>query len=483
MSRRQVLQVAGKGALAAASLPLINSLIGCGGSGSGIGDVNGRSVSYLWTGVLLDAISAVKPGPPMTARAIGMVSTAAYDAWAAYDPVAVGTRLGARLRRPAGEATIDNKNKAISFAVYRVLVDLYPTEKPRFDGQMALLGYDFYNTSTDTSTPEGIGNRVASELLTFRHADGANQLNNYADTTGYVPVNTPDSVTDPSQWQQLRFANGKSPAYIAPHWGNVVPFAISTPSALRPSAPPAWGSTTYAEQAQEVVDYTADLNDEGKVIAEYWADGPGSVLPPGHWQLFGRTISERDGHDLDQDVKMFFMLGNAVFDAGIACWDCKRSFNTSRPLTAIRTLYAGQQIPSFGGANQGIVMADGSQWMPYQSPNFITPPFPEYSSGHSTFSAAAAEILLRFTGSDEFRHSVTFQPGWSTFESNVPANPMTLSWATFSDAADQAGISRIYGGIHFRAANLEGKRCGRLVGERVWEVCMAHITGTMGNRS
>ena len=241
MSRRQILEIAGKGAIAAAGIPLLGSLAGCGGSGSGIGDVNGRSLSYLWTGVMLDAISAVKPGPPMTARAIGIVGTAVFDAWAAYDPVAVGTRLGARLRRPASEATIDNKNRAISFAAYRVLVDLYPTEKPRFDSQMAALGYDFNNSTTDITTPEGIGNRVANELLAFRHTDGSNQLNNYADTSGYVPVNTPDNVVDPSQWQQLRFANGKSPGYIAPHWGNVIPFAISTPSSLRPSPPPAWG--------------------------------------------------------------------------------------------------------------------------------------------------------------------------------------------------------------------------------------------------
>ncbi|MCE9558308.1 MAG: vanadium-dependent haloperoxidase [Armatimonadetes bacterium] len=477
-TRREALALTGKGIVAATALPLLS---GCGGSGATITAAN-RSVSYQWTGRLLEAISAVKPGPPMTARAIAMVATAVFDAWACYDAVAVGTRLGNRLRRPVSERTDANKQKAISFAAYRVLVDLYPTELARFQTQMTALGYDSSDVSTDPSTPAGVGNAVAAALLAFRHSDGSNQLNNYADTTGYVPVNTPDLVTDPSKWQPLRFANGKSPGYIAPHWGQVIPFGISSPSAVRPPGPPVYGTPTYLEQAREVIDITAALNDRSKVIAEYWADGPGSVLPPGHWQLFGQYVSVRDNHFLDDDVKLFFLLGNAVMDAGIACWDCKRAFNTSRPITAIRALFAGQQVASFAGPNLGIKMVDGSQWAPYQSVNFVTPPFPEYSSGHSTFSAAAAEVLKRFTGSDAFGNSVTVSEGASAFETNVPAAPVTLSWATFSEAADQAGISRLYGGIHFSAGNNEAKRCGRIVGEAVWNVGMSYINGTAAGR-
>ncbi|MBS1705983.1 MAG: vanadium-dependent haloperoxidase [Armatimonadetes bacterium] len=483
-SRRQVLETGAKGTLALGMLPFMASLAGCGGSGvTGSGGSSGtRSLSYQWTGTLLETISAVRPGPPMTARAIGMVATAIFDAWANYDSIAVGTRLGSRLRRPTVEHTLENKNKAISFAAYRVLVDLYPARTTQLTQTMTDLGYNPSDTSTDTSTPEGIGNTVAAALLQFRHQDGSNQLNNYADTTGYVPVNTVDTVNDPSQWQPLRFANGASPGYIAPHWGNVVPFALSSPSVIRPTAPPAFGSPTYLDQAQEVIDVLSRLNDRTKVIAEYWADGPGSVLPPGHWQLFGRFVSERDDHTLDDDVKMFFLLGNAVFDAGIACWDCKRAYNSSRPITAIRNLFAGQQVASFAGPNLGVQMVDGSQWMPYQSVNFVTPPFPEFTSGHSTFSSAGAEILKRFTGSDSFGFTIDIASGWSGFETGVPAEPVNLSYSTFSAAADDAGISRVYGGIHFRAANIEGQRCGRLVGEMVWNVGMSYINGTAGDR-
>jgi hypothetical protein len=462
------------------------ALAGCGGSGSGAGGASGaapfRSAVLQWSQTLLDAISATRLGPPMTARAIGIVHTAIFDAWSCYDQVAIGTRLGGELRRPTAEHTLPNKQQALSFAAYRALIDLYPSEKARFDARMQVLGYDPTDASTDITTPQGIGNRVAQVLLDFRHNDGANQLHGYADTTAYFPVNTPDRVVDPSKWQQLRFDNGLSPAYIAPHWGNVIPFGMTSPSALRPTAPPVYGSPTYRAQVQEVVDLTANLNDERKVIAEYWADGPNSVLPPGHWQLFGQFISQQRGYSLDDDVKLFFMLGNAVMDAGIACWECKRVYNTSRPFTAIRALYAGKQIPSFAGPNKGIQMVDGSQWFPYQSRNFITPPFPEYSSGHSTFSAAGAEILKRFTGSDSFGYSVTLPAGWSKFEQNVPAQPVTLSWATFTEAADQAGISRRYGGIHFVAGDLEARKCGRLVGEAVWNMAMSYIHATAPDR-
>ncbi len=455
------------------------ALAGCGSSSGGS---RTRSVSYFWTQVLLDSISATKLGPPMTARAIAIVQTAIYDAWSCYDPIALNSRLGGQLRRPAVERTLSNKNKAVSYAACRALVDLYPSQSAAVMAKMQQLGYDPNDNSTDVTTATGIGNRVAQVLLDFRHNDGSNQLNGYADTTGYVPINTPDLVVDPSKWQQLRFANGASPAYIAPHWGNVIPFALSSPSVIRPPAPPVYGTPTYLAQVQDVVDLTANLNDERKVIAEYWADGPKTVLPPGHWQIFGQFVSDRDNYSLDQDVKMFLMLGNAVMDSGIACWECKRVFNTSRPFTAIRALYAGQQIPSFAGPGLGIQMADGSQWYPYQSRNFITPPFPEYSSGHSTFSAAGAEILKRFTGSDSFGNSVTVGAGSSAFDPNVPAQPITLSWSTFTEAADQAGISRRYGGIHFEPADLEARRCGRIVGEQVWEKAMSLINATAPDR-
>ena len=201
---------------------------------------------------------------------------------------------------------------------------------------------------------------------------------------------------------------------------------------------------------QEVIDLTQNLTSAQKTLVEYWADGPRSVQPPGHWLLFSLAVSERDGYDLDRDISLFFTMGNAVMDAGIGCWECKRHFNTSRPITAIRALSPGNE-----------------NWQPSQAPNFLTPPFPEYTSGHSTFSAAGAEVLQRFTGSDDF-----------VYDSSRIA-PLAASWTTFSAAAEQAGVSRRYGGIHYEAADLEGRKMGRTIGGLVWDKTQAYINGTL----
>ena len=153
----------------------------------------------------------------------------------------------------------------------------------------------------------------------------------------------------------------------------------------------------------------------------------------------------------------------------IVAWDAKRAFNSVRPVTALPFLFQGQQIQAWGGPLKGTVTMDGRNWIPYQPSTFPTPPFPECSSGHSTFSAAGAGILKLFTESDAFGDSVTFLAGTSKIESgHTPAQPVTLSWNTFEDAADQAGISRRYGGIHFEAGDLTGRATGRLIADQAW---------------
>lgn len=139
-----------------------------------------------WNDAALQAIRDTHPGPPMVARALAIVNTCMFDAWAAYDASAVGTQLGETLRRPEGERTEDNKRRAVSYAAYRALTDLFRAQPQidEFDQLMAALGYDPSDLSTDNATPTGIGNRVAGAVIEFRHDDGANQLADYADTTG-----------------------------------------------------------------------------------------------------------------------------------------------------------------------------------------------------------------------------------------------------------------------------------------------------------
>jgi hypothetical protein len=462
----------------------------------------GANVVLQWHQASVEAIRITKPGPPMTARALAMLSTAMFDAWAAYDSLANGTRYGAELRRPADEFTAGNKAKAMSYAALETLLDLYPTEKTALDARMTSLGYNPATRSTDRATPEGIGHLAAQALLNYRHLDGSNQLGDltqpdaagnkvpYGDYTGYVAKNPAvsllvptlaASVPSPESWGPLTYVNQAgatvSPKFIAPHWGKVRPFAMTSGDQLRPPAPKRFGSPEYLVQLQEVVDVMANLTDRQKAIAEYWADGPTSETPPGHWHVFAMGVAERDRHSLDDDAKMFFALSNAVFDAGIATWDAKRTYDTSRPVTAIRYLLGGTQIKGWGGPGRNNVAMDGAAWMPFQPAFFPTPPFAEYTSGHSAFSSAAAEVLKRFTGSDNFGASATIAPRSFKAEPSAPEVAVVLTWPSFTEAADQAGLSRLYGGIHFRDADVTGRAIGRTAGAQAFQRAQAYWLG------
>lgn len=445
----------------------------------------GDSIVLVWNDALLDAVRASRLGPPITSRALAIVHTCIYDAWAAYDDTALGTRLAGTLRRPAAERTVANKEKAISFAAYRAAVDLYPASTAAFAQLMTTRGYNPADTGEDLTTPSGIGNRTCRAVLEFRHHDGSNQLGDvnggaaYSDYTGYAPVNAPmdlrspfnpATVVDPNRWQPLRYVDATgavvTPAFTTPQWTRVTPFGLGTSSRLRSARPPAkFGTAQYIQQARDLLTLSANLTDAQKATSEYWSDGPRSEQPPGHWNLLAGVVSRRAHHSLDRDAELFFALNNALFDAGIVAWDNKAAFDSERPITAIRTLFARQQVQAWGGPGQRTRTIDGATWFPYQPATFPTPPFAEFTSGHSTYSAAAAEILRQFTRGDTFGYSVTIAAGSSKVEPGVtPAAPVTLSWPTFTAAADQAGLSRQLGGIHFADADLDGRRSGRITG-------------------
>jgi hypothetical protein len=234
----------------------------------------------------------------------------------------------------------------------------------------------------------------------------------YSDYTGYVPVNDamdmaapfdPATVRDPDRWQPLRYADAAgatvTPGFLAPHWHLVTPFALPSGSLLRsPVGSATDESARYVAQAAEVLAQSAGLDDRAKAVVEYWADGPRSEQPPGHWWLLGQAVSRRDGHDLDRDVFLFCALGNALLDAGIVAWDSKRAADSCRPVTAVRHLFAGRPMRAWAGPFQGTGTIDGAPLAPLPAGHVPLAPFSEYTSGHSTFSAAAAEVLRLVTG-------------------------------------------------------------------------------------
>lgn len=454
-----------------------------------------------WNVATVQGIRDAKLGAPMVARALAIVHTCMYDAWAAYDDKAVGTQLSGALRLPASEQTLTNKEEAISYAAYRALTDVVPMDTNSvYRPLMQQLGYDPDKASSDIETPAGIGNVACAAVLEFRHHDRSNQLGDlavgpYNDWSGYRPINPPGTVParpsftkplNPEHWQPLTYTDSAGSLvlqmFAGAQWCYVTPFAMSKGDEFRSAVEPGpfkYGAYEYQQQAEELIALSAALTDREKMIAEYWSDGPGTDQPAGHWLQFARFVSERDHHTVDDDVKMFFVLSNGMFDASIAAWDAKREYDSVRPVTAIPLLFRGKTIRSWGGPGKGTIEMDGSQWIPYQPATFPTPPFPEYVSGHSTYSAAAARILELWTGNNRFDDSVTLDAGSSKIEPGItPAKPVVLQWKTFTEAADESGLSRRYGGIHFKAADLAGRRLGRVVAEKAWQKAQSYFHGT-----
>jgi membrane-associated phospholipid phosphatase len=193
------------------------------------------------------------------------------------------------------------------------------------------------------------------------------------------------------------------------------PWNLSSGSQFRPGPPPAFGTPAYAEELQEVYEVSRNLTDAQRAIADFWADGPGTVTPPGHWNEIALELIASARLSARETARLLAALNTAQADAFIACWDAKFAYWSERPVTAIRREY-------------------DPAWLSY----ITTPPFPSYVSGHSTTSGAAAEVLA--TAFPE-------------------AAGQLRAWA------EEAAISRLYGGIHFRFDNDTGLTLGRRVAE------------------
>src|SRR5688572_1798916 len=470
-----------------------------------------KSAAFEWLNVALEATARehdrVAPRPTVGSRMLMIIVTCMYDAWAAYDDKAVGTRFGGQLRRPKNERTEANKRTAIAYAVYRAMMDQFAEDADWIKAQMRQRGYDPEDNTTDLGKPQGVGNVAAAAVFAYRHHDGANQLGDelgssgkpYSDYTFYRPVNPVDKIIDPDCWQPIEFTlaeNKKAtPGFLTPHWYRVKPFALERSDMFRPGPQPKVGTKQLKDEVDEVIRFNGNLTLEQKAIVEFMRDGPRSTGQSGHWLRFAQAVSERDRFDTDKDVKLFFAVATVAFDAFIAAWETKRYYDTSRPWTLIRHYYKDQTVRGWAGAGKGVAMLPGSQWHPYSPLSFITPPFPGYVSGHSTVSAASAKMLEFFTGSDNFgatetRHAGELtEPGISCeIKQAVDGKAATtgisndgvivLVLPTFTATAEMAGISRVLGGYHIQADNIEGLKMGKKVAEYNYPRTKAYFDGT-----
>lgn len=453
-----------------------------------------QNVAYKWGKVALEATAndteKFRPRPTVTSRMLGLVWTAVFDAWSRYDAKAVPVYLQNVERVAVSERTLKNKEAAISYAAYKMMRTYFYSDSIMLRNKMKEFGFDPDNESLDPTTPEGIGNLAAKAVLENRMNDGSNETGTlpgstgktYSDYTGYRPVNSADTLNDIKRWQPKYFADGKggkfAPDCLTPHWGKVKPLLLDSGNQFRCQPPPAIGSVQLQQEVKEVVELQAKLTDEQKALVEFMRDGPKSVQQAGHWLIFAQDVSVRDKHTLDEDVKMYFAVEAAAMDGFIACWDTKMEYDYARPYTLVHYYYKDKLIKGWGGPEKGMIEMLGQDWRPYSPETFLCPPFPSYISGHSSISAACAEILKLFTGNDHFGIEVKRTPGEMT-EPEHKGKEVTLKFNSFTETANMAGMSRVLGGYHIQCENKEGLELGRKVAAAVWKKYLYHVGETI----
>jgi membrane-associated phospholipid phosphatase len=320
---------------------------------------------------------------------------------------------------------------AAAQAAYQILVDLYPTQQSEFAMQLAR---SLAEVSDRTAADRGIaiGQWVAAQMLTSRRNDGI---------AAAQDVYTPS--TAPGSYQFTRPDN-----FVAlPKFGNVVPFVMDDVNHFVPNGLPAYGSDQYAVELNQVQRLggtnSPDQTGEQAEIALFWGyDRPDTFRPPAQWDQIAETIAIQEGTSLLTNARLFAHLNVAQADAGIVAWQTKFVYNQLRPVSAVRA--ADQD-----GRDDTIADPNWQSFLP-------TPPFPDYISGHATFGGAAAAVLEAYFG-ENYAFSMTSQ--------EMPG--VYRSFDSFAAAADENGISRIYGGVHIQSANRDGVMTGRNVADYV----------------
>lgn len=442
-----------------------------------------NNVAYKWGKVALDATANdtewFKPRPTISSRFLGLIFTSIFDAWSRFDDKAIPVYLEQVDRVQEPDRTLENKEIAISYAAYRAMMEYYYSDSVMLTEVMEDMGYDPSDKSLDPLTPIGIGNLAAKSVIEIRKNDGSNQYATaegsngvaYFDYTNYSPVNDVENNSDINRWQPKYFVSEDgekyAPSCLTPHWYLVQPLALDSSGQFRPGPPPLMGSEQLEKEVAEVIELQANLTDEQMALVEFMRDGPQSVQQAGHWLIFAQYISRRDNHTLDDDVKMYFLNQTVAMDAFIASWDSKMYYDFARPYALVHHFYAGKTIKGWGGPEEGWIEMDGKDWRPYSPASFLCPPFPSYTSGHSTISGGCAEALKLWTGSDEFGHEVQLVPGILTHPNDL-RDTVTIHFPTLSEAAEMAGQSRVLGGYHIQADNVAGLQLGRDVANHIY---------------
>ncbi|MGI9022041.1 MAG: vanadium-dependent haloperoxidase [Acidimicrobiales bacterium] len=357
----------------------------------GAGDPLGGS----WLELAMSYVSARTKDPPAASRTYALVSVAAYDALAA-----------ARHWQGVFGGAYPSESAAVAGAASRTLAYLFPEQpalrlEQRADEAAATAAADGNRPAADAGL--ALGRQVGDAVIAYGRGDGSDRV--------WDGTRPPD---EPRYW-------GPPPGSVSPPVqplaGTWRTWVLDAGDALRPPPPPDYGSRAFLAEAQELVVINERLTDEQRRIAKYWEGGEGTPLPAGIWnQIVLQYLRDHDV-GVPEAVRALALVNVALADAGVAAWDAKYTYWLPRPENGVRDLID-----------------------PAWTPLLRTPLFPAYVSGHSTYSAATAEVLAYLFPADAAR---------------------------FRAMGEEAGLSRLYGGIHWRADHVEGSRMGREIGRLV----------------
>jgi hypothetical protein len=361
-----------------------------------------NDVVERWNAEFLSAVRRQAPPPCLVARNLAILH---LSIWRAVENAGDG-----------------NEVVAVTGAAHEACSTLFSGDRAGFD---TLLG--------QYSDVKGVrlesARSMAREILRERENDGSNT------TIHYQPA------LAARVWE--RTTNNRAPEL--PHWGSVKPFILQAPDQFRPPPPPPLKSESYAKDVNEVRELggagSGKRTSEQEQIARFWSDFSYTTSPAGRWNEIACEVLEGRSLSIREKARLLAVLNVALADAGIATWDCKYHYRFWRPVSAIRE--------TFDDGNEAT--KPDKTWTSL----LPSPSHPDYVSGHSTFSGAAALILSRELGVPKEKIVVT----------NRDMPGVTRVYGGFEQIAKEAGLSRIYGGIHFRSANEQGAELGKRVAE------------------
>jgi hypothetical protein len=374
-----------------------------------------------WNSLAIDAIRNDDTGPTLSTRNLAILHTSIYDAVNSIQRTHQPFRFQVD---PSGSASAE---AAAVSAAHQVMVSLYPSLKARADALYSTY-VEGVPPSVDFTNGIALGQRVAELSLAWRGEDGSQT------DVPYIPSDAP------GQWRRT------PPLFLpplTPQWRYVTPFCLPELEPYVPGPPPALDSPEYAQDLNEVkalgAKNSAIRTPEQSQIATFWSDFSYTAMPPGHWHEIAAAIAQDRELDLADTARLFALISVAQADAAIVCWEIKYRYNLWRPITAIQDA---------SDDNNPATTTDPT-WNHFLN----SPPFPSYTSGHSTFSKASSEVLTSFFGTD----AISFSIG----SDSLPG--VVRSFTSLAVCTDEVGRSRIYGGIHFQFDN----RVGQVVGKKV----------------